>query len=535
MKAMYKVLIVDDEFIERNALKYVITNNCPRITSIEEANNGRKAIQIAGVFKPDIILMDIKMPGINGIEATKAIKQFAPGCKIVLLTAFDYFDYAREAIHIGVEDFIIKPAANEQVIGIVNKIIDSLHSERNSQARQIEIENKLGQVTRYLEHELVSSIINGDMDEAQTIDYFSVMDIEFYKGFALYIKLDFNKSHMPLSSKYQKDMIKKRYMDKFKAEIEKRDFIFLSTYTGNNIYSLALCQSNNSDHCEGQELTGFIKKIYEELHQQIDISITIGIGGVVDNPGSLYSSFLQARSACSNNENAENGVHFESMEQRITMTSYPIEKEDKLCDCLIACDENQSILLIEEITGWMGRNFDTLEEIRWKMSELLIMLFRISEREFRLSTKDLKASFNEMLHMESILELKNYLIHEVRSIIKEINSIKTDRSAILIDKVCEFIRQNYTREISLDEAAGMVGLSNFYFSKVFKLYKKMNFIDFVTEVRIKKAKELLKNPIINIKDIGGFVGYYDPNYFTRVFKKIEGITPTEFRSKKVLL
>jgi two-component system response regulator YesN len=90
------------------------------------------------------------------------------------------------------------------------------------------------------------------------------------------------------------------------------------------------------------------------------------------------------------------------------------------------------------------------------------------------------------------------------------------------------------KDISLDEMASMTGLSSFYFSKVFKHYKKINFIEYLTRIRTQKAKELLMNPVNSIKDIGEMVGYNDSNYFTRVFKRIEGITPTEYRNKKML-
>lgn len=132
---MLKLLIADDELIEREALHFIIGRSCPGIGTIEEASNGREAISINATFKPDIIIMDIKMPGVNGIDASKIIRQYNPDCRIILLTAFNYFDYAREAIKIGVKDFLVKPVQNDEIIQVINSVVDSIKSDRNKKKK----------------------------------------------------------------------------------------------------------------------------------------------------------------------------------------------------------------------------------------------------------------------------------------------------------------------------------------------------------------------------------------------------------------
>ncbi|MCX7708442.1 MAG: response regulator [Clostridia bacterium] len=529
---MYKLLVVDDEFIERDALKFIITNNCKRIGSIEEASNGKEAIGKASVFQPDIVLMDIKMPGINGIEASKTIKQYFPKCRIALLTAFDYFDYAKEAIRIGVEDFIIKPATNEQVIDVVNRTIDALENERNSASRQVEMESKLGQVTQYLESELVLSILNGDMDGKQIAEYFSVMNIGFSAGFAAVIDIDFNKSSAPIQSQFQKDMMKKRCIEKLKLEIEKLGCKSLAAHMGNTIYALVLYQQSQSMD-QRKPSDQLLSQVYQAVQGVVDAGVVIGFGQDYSEPESMHNALLEAKSACRSKNRTSNIVRYCVTESKKSV-SYPSEKENKLCDSILSCSVDEVNILLDEIIEWMTDNLESMEAIRWRACELLIVLFRSAGKEFKACSKDAKTCFEELQIVESVGELKTYLSQEIHRIINEINDKKTGRSGALIDKVCEFIKQNYTRELSLEEAAGIVGLSNFYFSKMFKQYKNVNFVDYIAEVRINKSKELLKDPSINIKDIGELVGYNDPNYFTRVFKRTEGLTPTEYRNKKML-
>jgi two-component system response regulator YesN len=119
-------------------------------------------------------------------------------------------------------------------------------------------------------------------------------------------------------------------------------------------------------------------------------------------------------------------------------------------------------------------------------------------------------------------------------LIEEILCLKSDSGGVDIDKACEYINKNYRQQISLDDLASMVGFSSFYFSKIFKIHKGINFIDYLTNVRISMGKELLKDNTISVKEISQLIGYNNADYFTRVFKRSEGLTPTEYRNKRRL-
>ena len=139
---MYKLLIVDDEFVEIEALEYVIKNSDLPISSIESAHNGRQAINLVQTFLPDFVLMDIKMPGISGIQAAAVIKEEHPNCKIVFLTAYDYFNYAQEAIQLKASGFLIKPVADDELISVLNRLIVETEKESLNQEISLNIKSK---------------------------------------------------------------------------------------------------------------------------------------------------------------------------------------------------------------------------------------------------------------------------------------------------------------------------------------------------------------------------------------------------------
>lgn len=538
---MYKLLIVDDEFIERDALKFIINKHCPQIDDIEQASNGKEAIIKSSTFLPDIIFMDIKMPGINGIEAAKKIKQFHPGCKIVFLTAFDYFDYAQEAVKIGVEDFIIKPATNEQVVEMVNKLTTALGAERIRQTKRQEVENKLEKITQYLKNELVSSLVSGEIEDSQILEYFSVLDVRFNEGFSAVVNINYsftfsqnNHSEKDISS-LRKNMIKKRCMEKLQFELQRHNLYSLISCMGNHIFLLLICHKDYKIPNMKEWSVKIFEKIWKVIYEQLGIFINIGIGHQFDNVHDITLSFSQAKIACKHGINAyQEIIHFDDIEQDRILLAYPAEKEKQLCEKIIRCDENGALVLVDEILDWMIQSFHSIKDIRRKIYELIVILTRTVSREVNLKENTSANYLEELQAVHTIGEIRTYVKHQLEKIIREVNAVKLDRTGSLIEKVCEYIKQNYMKEITLDEMAAMTGFSSYYFSKIFKQYQNINFIDYLTSVRIEKAKEFLKDPTANIKEISNMVGYSDPNYFTRVFKRTEGITPTEYRDKKVL-
>lgn len=155
------------------------------INEIEEACSGREAIEKAMLFKPDIMLIDIKMPGINGIEAVKRIKQIFPDLQVLFLTAFNYFNYAQEAIKVGAKEFVVKPATNDQIIQALEGIINNLKKDQERKFREREAKTRLEQVTNYFESELVALLSIAGNDISQAEEYLNILGLRMEKAVAI--------------------------------------------------------------------------------------------------------------------------------------------------------------------------------------------------------------------------------------------------------------------------------------------------------------------------------------------------------------
>ena len=184
----YKILIVDDEQLERRALESIIVLQLGTRVEIMQAVNGRDAVQMAREFRPDIAFLDIKMPIMNGIEAGKENLEFFPGCYIIMLTGFTYFTYAKESVNIGAADFLVKPAADEDVVKALEKATREVESRIRKRIDDEENRKKVRRAEQYMEGELVSAIACNNADEELIQAQMEELGIQFHYGVGVVVR-----------------------------------------------------------------------------------------------------------------------------------------------------------------------------------------------------------------------------------------------------------------------------------------------------------------------------------------------------------
>lgn len=180
---MYKLMIADDEALERQALRHFIEHSKVEIGEIFECSNGIEAVKTALLEQPDICILDIKMPGLTGLEAMEQIRAVNKSCKVIFSTAYSYFDYAVKALQAGALDFMVKPVKKEKLIQVVNKAIDELDAERNQEAYQ----SKITDLTYVLEKRILRELIMGQTDE-ETLWFFDAMGIKEAYGCIFFVR-----------------------------------------------------------------------------------------------------------------------------------------------------------------------------------------------------------------------------------------------------------------------------------------------------------------------------------------------------------
>ena len=371
---MFKLVIIDDEYLSRYAIKMMILRNFDNIEITGEAENGRAAVDLCRVYTPDIVIMDIKMPGMNGLESSKIILSENPDTFIFIFTAYDNFSFAQQAIDIGIKGYILKPVNKDDVLNKLNKAIEEIiqiREKRKCHNAALEYSSRIGNYTFFKEPEYTMML------------QLTRLEDEFYE----------------------------------------------------HLRNWNLVQAKASAFA-------FLECVFSN-----DFELTIA---------------------------KEYSIQFIALAKK--------------------CARNLRVEGINEIC---------------RLSDLAVIA---------------DASDAKLWAITSILDIIDCVYAE---------KLKKDSEHSAIKKACECINNMLYEDITLKSVASQVGLSPQYFSKLFKEVCGKNFIDYITDLRIEKAKELLTQGELDIGAVAEAVGYFDTNYFSRIFKKNIGCTPKQYRKYKV--
>nr|MBC8452565.1 response regulator [Spirochaetota bacterium] len=477
---MYKVLIVDDEQLERDALKAIINKGIDSIIEIQDAANGREAIVKSRTYIPDIIFLDIKMPGINGIEAAKTIRALNPAVSIVFLTAFNQFEYAHEAIQIGVDDFIIKPSSEKRVLEVMIKLINKISGMRSELNQREDNKLKLSRVTGYLESEFIYNLSVRGITEEKFENYLSILDINFSHARTGIIKLLYDTYPIHIDTNYQRQVLKKRCVHIVKSNLVEKGIFTFFNMDLSNIFFL-LCADNRENHyLDNLNLLTCISEIVNLIKRTLSIDAVIGIGSQFSNPEKALSSFSIAKNNLGlllTNENQQRSASEEALN-----VVFPINLEMEMEQAIISGNREAVMEVFQKISAWLSSSLLDFNEKKRTLTELVTILkhaaaYQSPNGSFSINDNEIKDAF-ELAGLLSAVQMF------INDLLEQILSIHENESSPAIHKAAKFIDENYYKDITLEETAFQCRLSSFYFSKQFKKQKKITFIDYLTNRRL---------------------------------------------------
>lgn len=285
---MYRLLIADDEALEREGLEWIIARFLPGLFEIMHAENGRIAIQLAEQYRPDIVLMDVKMPGIQGLEALEEIKASNPQMKTVLVTAYDYFAYAKQAITLGVKDYIVKPAKKEQVVATLQKLVQELDQEKIRRSEELELRDKCSRLLPLVENEMALLLMMESVQESSIGQMADILEMKIDKGCAVTIAFPQIESVSPAHNRLR--LI--RYYDGVKNYIKSLSACIISPIMGRYM-TVFLVMQENEFYSKG-EMIGEMNRLVQWMSQTFGIKVTIGLGALQNGLEELRLSYRQA-------------------------------------------------------------------------------------------------------------------------------------------------------------------------------------------------------------------------------------------------
>ncbi len=527
---MYKIMLADDEGIVIESLSLIIERSFGNACIVKSAKTGRSVIELALEFRPDIVFMDIKMPGISGIDAIREIKKNNTSAIFIVMSAYDKFTYAKESINLGVLDYLTKPVNKSKIIATLERAMHIIDEERARRKEDLLVKEKLGIIVPILENGMIYSILLQENSLNYAENFNDLLEIKDKYGYIFVIQYGDLNENGSLTNSVGASVKAQSLYPKMRELIKECFDAIIGPIMINQVISFVPYSKPDADIDEVNSIIEKTRYLIRRLSQHIDFSFKIGIGSV-KNKNEFSVSYNEAITAL--RQDTGQVVHYEniSVDHRVD-ENYQQESES----ILISEIKKGNILRAH---GEAEACFDSLAstcekhgiDIRAKIFDLMIQIENLA---FSMGLKEYdyinRGNFlNTILQFNSISELKNWFLDKTSEIITNIMAHKKMNANEIVIKAKEYISDNYNKDISLDSISKYVDKSPYYFSKLFKDNTGENFIDYLTNIRMNKAKDMLSNKEISIKEICINVGYSDPNYFSRTFKKCIGLTPTEYR------
>jgi len=531
---MIKLMIVDDEQIVRDGIKFIIENNFKdQILICAYAKSGREAIEKYEEHGPHIVLMDIQMPGINGIDAIEAIQEMNNKVKFVIVSAYEQFEYAKSAVQLGVKDYILKPINKKRLIEVVDNLVKHIIKERNVKQREIETQEKLEQILPVLEHGYIYSILMNDDYQKENIDYYSLLGITKEYGYVYVIELGDGSNPNTLENKIGSGVKNNYLYQTIRRAIKFKIKSIVGPLIVNRIIVLVFEDMPENEYSHRIKSIESAESIQMKLEEITDSKVYIGIGSCYRNHR-LNLSYNEAIKALSKITD-EKVLHIKdaviSIKEEKAYTLRKIKSDEESISRKVEEGNFDKVdEMLKEFFAKLHRDYvDNITLVKNVVMELMVLVSTSAYRNGIYSDGDQSYNYLEDVYeLSSFYEMRNWCITKTLSVTDQIKREKKSKVSDVIAEAMTYIENNYSKDIRLKDIAEEVSISPQYFSKIFKEELGVNFIDYLTSVRMSIAKELLKSETKSIKEICYEIGYNDPNYFSRLFKKLEGKSPSEW-------
>jgi two-component system, response regulator YesN len=536
---MKKVFLVDDEILVRETIRDCVQWEKEGFQLIGDAPDGEVALPMIEELKPDILITDIKMPFMDGLELTAIVRKQMPDIKIIILSGHGEFEYARTALRMGVEEYCLKPVSASDIIRMLHAMgakIDAEQRERNK-LRLISMEEKNhASLTR---EKLLNDLCSGFLSTSDAFHLSASLGINLVARHYAVVISDYRGPEPTLPA----------------ARVDSGSLLG-EDLTHPNSWSLPM-QSEPLAFRRSRTETVWILKgdSPERLKQELDTFhqlqsvkqtprnpasgvlrelLTIGIGSIQDRLQGIHVSFQEA----------QEDMHWRRL---MGQNRHALQETSGWLEQAVFLDRSRFIEFLktgtpEQASGFIPSYADRLKDIEWQRSPIGYYILNDLTLEVFRTAKD---TYRHLDSVEDTLEQLQTIISGISSYADACGYLMKltqqywlwrsgamDKYGDILVRVKEYIHLHYDKEqISLQDAADHVNLSPGHLSKIFSQETGQTFIEYVTQTRISKAMELLHTTNAKSYEIAFQVGYNDAHYFSNLFKRMTGMTTKEFRKK----
>lgn len=539
---MYKILVVDDFLPDRKTIIEMLAREPfldMQLQIVGECEDGLQALKAIETTQPDIVISDIEMPLCNGLELARNIRFNHPRIKIIFCSLYDEFEYARKALYFGGYGYILKPLDSEELKLCIQRVTGQLASEANLVKNQLEYEEIRRMLTEYkpvLAEDFLKSLIYGEniASEPQLWEKVRYLGINLSHGdFQLaYAEIDDFDRITQADSTEKQQIFSMRVFNRVQEALEKhKGFLVLRL---NEAHFLIIHQSSMG----ASPIADGLEQILIEFNRS-DVSLTIGISEPREQLKELKDMYQQCLYLMKHKYLLGKGKLIFPGDVPLTTWSNTLDFNAIQKDVMFLLNAGTQCQITEYVDQFFKR-VSHCADIQY-FKNLCFYVVICMQTQLQENNETLKAVlvstdliWEELLRFETANDAADWIKNSLVKVNQYLAAKSKSSSVQLVEKIKQYVDENYGKDVRIENMAADLFYSPNYLNRIFKQETGETILEYVTALRIEKAKVLLQDPGVKLSSISETLGYGNPAYFSFLFKKATGLTLKEYRERRAV-
>lgn len=531
---MYKLLLVDDEEDVREGVTQEIDWTSYGFEVIGKVENGKEALDFIERCVPDVVVTDIKMPFMDGLQLSEEIRKRFPIMKIIILTGFDEFEYAQKAVKLQIDEYVLKPFSAQELIDVLVKVKSQIDEEA-AQKENIQLLMEHYQKSLPVLREVfLASLITRKLPQIEIREKAGNYNVHLDgDGFVVsVVSMDQPVEHEGHADRELPLIAVKQIAE----EVAQKHQLGIVFHHNDHVVLITVHPNRERDAVLSKTLSA-LEEIRQTVQTFMKFTVTAGVGAVTNDVTDIAYSYeesvlaLDYRVVLGNNR----VICIDDVEKRCVETvRFDELKEHALIRCIKVGTVQELQEIVEDLFRGIADAPVSIKDYQIYLLEILTTILKVAKS----ANLDVDEVFGENFHVFTEIQ-KFHTLHEAKNWMigictKIMNSIASDRQCTykqLVAQAIEYAKNHYhENDISINKVCSHLHISPGYFSSIFKKETKTTFVNYLMQIRMEAAKELLRTTDLKTFEIAEKVGYSDPNYFSFSFRKMFGISPKEYKN-----
>ncbi len=551
---MYTVLVAEDEFEVREAIVSGTDWAGLGFRVTDSAENGQEAWELFAKGAPDLLLTDIRMPFMDGLQLAEQVKRQYPGTRVVILSGYDEFEYAQRALKLSVDEYVLKPFSSGDLANVLAKVRTVLDEEAAEKRDVEQLREHYRRSLPVLRENFLATLMMRPLKRRELEEKSALYDIRL-TGVSFQVAVvsldaagpreqgqtgvvlggEPRKEHSPSTISEDQELLLFASLNIAEEIVEARNQGRVFLHQG-QVVLLTIAQEGDAQAVSAATMTA-AEEIRQAIERYLKQTVTIGIGVVIQEPAGLSYSYKDAVLALDYRVilGGNRVISIADVEQRhVEKVRFDELKEQSLVRCLKTGTAEELREIVEGLFQGLAEAPVSVKEYQLYLMEIVTAVLRAA-KDADADLDDLfgdnMATLAELYRFRTLAEAKAWLLGICTRLMGSIAVVRQSALHNLVEEAIAYTRANYgDSELSINKVCGRLHISAGYFSSIFKKETKLTFVAYLLHIRMEAAKELLRSTDLRALEIAEKVGYAEPNYFSFSFKKHVGMSPKEYRS-----